>query len=199
MSRPTLVGITGGIGAGKSIICRIFQLFNVPVYDADAMAKLLMSNDVEIKKQIVKLFGESSYNEGLLNRKFIANKSFANPEILSQLNNIVHPAVAHDFLKWARLNAQSPYLIKEAALLFESGSYLELDHTIVVLSDLELRKERIQKRDPQRSKKQIEEIMGKQWVDKKKISLADFVIYNDERHMLIPEVRKYHDLFSQRV
>ncbi len=192
MSKPLKVGITGGIGAGKSIVSQIFEVLGIPVYDADSRAKWLMNNDSDIRKAIIHLFGNESYTEGALNRAFIARKTFHNKEKLDELNAIVHPAVGDDYIHWEKAQ-KSPYSLKEAALLYEAGSYKQLDLVIVVSAPEALRIKRVLKRDPQRTSEDIKAIISKQWPQEKKDSLADFVIFNDDVRLVIPQVLSIHE------
>lgn len=181
------IGITGGIGAGKTTIAQFFQVLQIPIYNADDRAKWLMNNHPELNKSIIKLFGREAYIDQVLNRRFIAQKVFDNQELLAQLNAIVHPAVAADFESWC-LDQHTPYVLKEAALLYETGAYKELDRTINVSAPIELRAARVMLRDPERSKKEIQDIMDKQWSEEKRMEVADYVIINDGSHMIIPQV-----------
>jgi dephospho-CoA kinase len=184
---PLQVGITGGIGTGKSTVAEIFKLLGVPVYDADTMAKNLMVEDEDLIIAIKEEFGKDSYSGGQLDRQFLSEKVFNNEVLLKKLNALVHPVVAEHFAKWAnQFNGQ--LILKEAALLFETGSYHDLDYVILVQSPLETRIERIKSRDPQRSSEQILNIIERQMPVEDAIALADFVIQNDESHMLIPQV-----------
>lgn len=187
MNKPYLVGITGGIGAGKSTITEIFKLLGVPVYDADSKAKNLMINDKELVQRIIQLFGEESYHNGDLNRKYLAERVFSSENETARLNALVHPAVARDFKSWSDQQS-SVYILKEAALLFESGSYKELEKVILVSAPEELRISRVQKRDPQRSLGQIKNIIERQMDQVEALTQADEVIYNDESNLLIPQV-----------
>jgi len=187
MNKPYLVGITGGIGAGKSIVTEIFKLLNIPVYDADSQAKLLMVEDEQLASSIKQKFGEMAYAGGELNRQYLAERVFSNASETALLNSLVHPVVAKDFASWVRAQ-HAPYLIKEAALLFETGSYKELDTVILVTAPLETRIARTRQRDPQRSAQQIRNIISKQIKEEEAIPLADEVIYNDGRQLVIPQV-----------
>jgi len=186
MSKPLSVGITGGIGSGKTLITKLFSLLNVPIYYADDRAKTLMNT--LLKDSIIDLFGEESYFNGKLNRTYIASKVFSNNSALTKLNAIVHPAVAIDFDNWLVENKEAKYVIKEAALLIESGSYKQLDKLIVVTSPLELRVNRIKTRDSFRSEKEIKKIISSQSSEQSKIDLADYIITNNEENLLIPQV-----------
>ncbi len=186
-NEPVLVGITGGIGAGKSTVSRIFALLGVPVYDADSRAKKLMTEDPQLVAAITAAFGEEAYHNGVLNRHFLAEKAFADDKLVARLNALVHPAVARDFAGWHNHHS-TPYILKEAALLFETGAYQALDVTILVTCPQQTRMARIKQRDPQRPVAQIEHIMAKQIAVAKAEALADFIIKNDEENMLIPQV-----------
>lgn len=187
-----LLGITGGIGAGKSLISKLFGLLKVPVYNADERAKWLMERESDLKEKIMAAFGKDAYlADGKPNRVYLAEKVFSNADETQKINRIVHPAVNRDFKTWVDLQ-RSPYVLKEAALLFETGSYRELDYTIHVSAPRELRISRIRKRDPHRSTEQIKAIMEKQWEDEKKNKLATFLLSNDEKEMLIPKVLDIH-------
>lgn len=197
--RPVLVGITGGIGSGKSTVCQIFEILGIPVYSADNRAKWLMANDPELKSQLVKEFGEETYQpEGILNTPFLAQKVFSDPEKVKKINSIVHPAVGKDFSTWAEKQT-APYVLKEAALLFETGSAGELDKIITVSSPLKIRMARVLMRDPHRNEEQINQIINQQLPDEKKNELADFVIKNSENKLLIPQVLEIHKKLSLEV
>jgi dephospho-CoA kinase len=199
MKPPVLVGITGGIGSGKSTVCKVFQTLGVPVYDADSRAKYLMTTDGILMSQISKEFGDLSYdNLGQLNRSYLAANVFGSPAKLEKLNSLVHPRVGADFKQWAEQHSDEPYLLKEAALLYEAGSHESLDMVIVVFSPEELRLKRILVRDKHRSADQIKDIMSRQWSDEKKLQLADHVIYNDEHQLIIPQVLALHDELFKR-
>jgi dephospho-CoA kinase len=191
-SRPKWVGITGGIGSGKSTVCQIFRILGIPVYSADDRAKWLMAHDSKVKSKLIQEFGTETYlPEGLLNRDFLAQKVFSDSEKVKRINSIVHPAVGLDFKSWAEIQT-APYLLKEAALLYESGSASELDRVINVSSPLKIRMARVLMRDPHRNEEQINQIINQQWPDEKKNELADFVIKNSENKLLIPQVLEIH-------
>lgn len=186
---PFLLGITGGIGSGKTTVAQIFEAFGFPCYNADAQAKILIEQQSEVKNAILNTFGTDAYLEnGKYNAAFIRKIVFENPEKLKALNAIVHPAVANDFKLWVSKHSDISILLKEAALLVESGSYKALDGLLTVTAPTEIRKERISKRDPQRSSAEIETIISSQMPDSEKITLSQFVIYNDEKKALIPQV-----------
>ncbi|HAH36398.1 MAG TPA: dephospho-CoA kinase [Algoriphagus sp.] len=190
--KPKLVGITGGIGSGKSTVAKIFEILGIPVYYADDKAKSLMNHDSELKEQIIQEFGEESYNsEGDLNRKYLASTVFSDPEKVKKINSLVHPAVGRDFETWASIQSTS-YVLKEAALIFETGGEKKLDAVINVSSPLKIRVNRVLMRDPHRSLEQINQIIDQQIPDEDKNERADFVIKNTENKMLIPQVLEIH-------
>lgn len=190
MSAPFKLGVTGGIGSGKSMICKIFNILGVPIYYADDRAKALLVEDSKLKAQIVELFGEESYKQGELNRPYLAAQVFNDPKKLEQMNALVHPAVADDFEQFLNEHKDEPLVVKEAALLFETGSYKKLDQTIAVLASKSIRLNRVLLRDPQRSVGEIEKIMEKQISDAQRRKLADHVIANNGEVLLIPQVMK---------
>lgn len=188
------IGITGGIGAGKSLICEVFQLLGIPNYPADYRAKWLQSNDPELKSKIAHHFGKEAYFEnGDLNRDYLSKEVFGDDEKLKLLNSLVHPAVGKDFENWCAQHADKPYILKEAALLFETGSYKQLDATINVHASKELRLKRTLERDSQRTKESVLSIMKKQFPDEERMELADYVIYNDESKSVIKQVLELHE------
>lgn len=190
--RPQKIGITGGIGSGKSTVCRIFKLLGIPVYASDDRAKWLMAHDPELKFQIYSTFGSQSYlPDGAVNRAFLAEKIFSDPEKVRQINALVHPAVGKDFQMWTE-SQTSLYVLKEAALLFETGGYKELDKVINVSSPLKIRIARVLLRDKHRSEDQVNQIIDQQMPDEKKNELADFVIKNADNKLLIPQVLEIH-------
>jgi dephospho-CoA kinase len=195
LAAPLQIGITGGIGSGKSLVCKIFQCLGVPVYDADSRAKALMTTDGILIEQIKKEFGNLAYHtDGTLNRKHIGEAAFGDPEKLKKLDAMVHPRVAANYAQWVD-EQTTPYVIKEAALLFEAGSYKNLDKIIVVSAPEQLRVKRVVVRDPQRSEQMVKDIIGNQMPDAEKISRADFVVMNDESQLVIPQVLRLHQIF----
>ena len=185
-------GITGGIGSGKSLVCKVFQCLGVPVYDADSRARTLMTTDEFLVNQIKKKFGDKAYNpDGSLNRKHIGEAAFGNPNKLKILDSLVHPSVAIDYERWVKQQSH-PYVIKEAALLYEAGSYKSLDKIIVVSASEDLRIKRVTARDPQRSEQMIRDIIKNQMPESEKVSRADFVVVNDESQLVIPQVIAIH-------
>lgn len=184
------IGITGGIGSGKSTVCRIFQILGVPVYNADNKAKYLMANDKALKISIINLLGSESYKNNHLNREFIASKVFKDKDLLKKLNALVHPAVKNDFIKWSE-KQKAPYVIYEAALMIESGSYKLLDKVIVVTAPLELRIARVCERDKVHQEKVLARI-NNQLSQEEMLKYADHVITNDGKISLISQVLELH-------
>lgn len=185
------IGLTGGMGSGKSTVARIFEVLGIPVYYADEAAKKLMKEDEALKKAITASFGNQSYKNGTLNREFIAREVFNNAEKLNLLNSLVHPATLKDAAAWFPLQ-QAPYVIKEAALIFESGSNKMLDYVIGVKSPKNLRRQRAMDRD-HLSSAEVEARMNKQMDEEAKLQLCDYVIVNDEHQLLIPQVIALHE------
>ncbi len=185
-----IVGLTGGIGSGKSAVAKMFSNLGVPVYESDRQAKRLMQSSKKLRKAIIGLLGSEAYNEKKLNRPHIAKMVFDNPARLSKLNAIVHPAVRKHFLKWAK-KKESPYVIQETAIMFENGLQDFYDKVILITAPKELRLQRILKRD-QTSKEDILTRMGAQWDDAKKIPLSDFVIENVDLEKTKSKIEDLH-------
>jgi dephospho-CoA kinase len=195
-SRPLQIGITGGIGSGKSLISKIFAVLGIPVYDADSHAKELMTTDGILVSGIKKEFGDLSYHtNGALNREYLAQHVFTNEEKLKVLNALVHPRVAADYDHWVKQQAEVPYVLKEAALLFEAASHKALDKIIVVSAPLELRIKRVLKRDAHRSVEQIKAIVEKQMPEDEKLKRADYIVVNDETQLVTSQVISLHEKF----
>lgn len=171
-----IIGLTGGIGSGKTTVAKQFEALGVPVYIADTEAKKIM--DAPETLQLIKIeFGVSIFDDGILNRKKLAKIVFENPEKLQKLNSIIHPLVKEHFQKWVKKNRESVFVIKEAAILFESGSYQDCDKIIAVVAPLEIRIERILKRDNTDYKSIMSRIQN-QWTDEMRIVKSDYVIEN---------------------
>ena len=181
------IGITGGIGSGKTTVCKILSVFNIPVYYADVRAKELYDEDVELKEKVIELLGKSVYTKSGLNRDEVAGKVFNDKALLQQLNAIVHPAVERDFIKWTESHSDATIVVKEAAILFENGGYKKMDFNILITAPEQLRIERVMKRDGV-SEEQVKARISNQWPDEEKIPLADFVIKCDEQNLVIPQV-----------
>lgn len=189
------VGITGNIGSGKTTVSKVFELLGVPVFYADDQAKNVMISDAELIAGIQQAFGQEAYfADGALNRKHIAGIVFNNDTELARLNALVHPAVFRAFDDWVALQKNAPYVLKEAALLFESNSYKMCDRSIMVTAPFELRMKRILQRDAI-TRTEAESRNAKQFSEEKKIALADDVICNDETQLVIPQVLALHQLY----
>jgi dephospho-CoA kinase len=195
MGRTIQVGVTGGIGSGKSLICRIFNTLGAPVYDSDSRAKILMTTDGILIHQIKEEFGSLAFfPDGTLNRKFLGEQVFRNEEKRKVLDQLVHPRVAADYSNW--FNAQSfAYVVKEAALLIETGSYKDLYKTIVVTAPDDLRIKRVLERDTHRTEQMIRDIIKSQMSQDEKAAKADFVIVNDGQTPVLPQVLALHRQF----
>jgi len=185
------VGLTGGIGSGKSTVAKIFEVLGIPVYYADKAAKYLMNTDEELKKAIIKHFGEESYTNDQLNRPYIASLVFNDKEKLDLLNSFTHPATIRDANKWM-LQQTSPYNIKEAALIFESGSAEHLDYVIGVYAPLPLRIKRLMDRD-QITREEVQQRMSRQIDEDIKMRLCNTVIINDEQQLVTTQVLQLHE------
>jgi dephospho-CoA kinase len=180
------IGLTGGIGSGKSTVAKVFETLGLPVYYADDAAKKLMNTNDELRREIEKLFGKESYTDGKLNRKYISSVVFSNPEKLALLNSITHPATIADAENWMQQQS-SPYIIKEAALLFESGASNSLDFIIGVAAPLSLRIQRVMQRDGL-TKEEVEQRINRQMNEEEKMKRCNFIITNDETILIIPQV-----------
>ncbi|MCA6078664.1 dephospho-CoA kinase [Fulvivirga sedimenti] len=190
------IGITGGIGSGKSLVARIFNCLGIPVYDADNRAKWITNHDPAIIEKVKSLLGEFAYRDGQLDRNRVSSQVFGKPELLENLNSIIHPAVGEDYKKWV-LQQNTSYVLKEAALLFESGSFRQLDGIIHVSAPMDLRIKRTLERDKQRGREQIEAIIARQMNDDERLAKSDFEIINDGHTLVIPQVLKLHAMLSQ--
>ncbi|MBS1579159.1 MAG: dephospho-CoA kinase [Bacteroidetes bacterium] len=187
------IGITGGIGSGKSTVSKMFQTLGIPVFNADDAAKTIMNEDEALKQKIIQTFGAATYTNGILNRKYLANIVFNNAVELEKLNALVHPAAIAKGIKWAA-KQNAPYIIKEAALMFEAGSAFNLNYVIGVSAPQHLRIQRTMQRDTV-SREEVLARMNKQVDETIKMKLCDFVIVNDEQQMVIPQVLQLHQQF----
>lgn len=185
------IGITGGIGSGKSTVAKIFAILGIPVYYADGAAKRLMETNAELQQSLTAVFGDQLYQDGQLNRPFLANLVFNDADKLAQLNALVHPATLKDAEEWMQRQT-APYCLKEAALIFESGSQQNLDYVIGVYAPESLRIQRVVQRDGVKQE-QVLARMNKQINETIKMRLCDFVIANDEQQMVIPQVMALHE------
>lgn len=191
------VGITGGMGSGKTLVCRIFETLQIPVYYADDRAKQLMHTDEKLKNQIKENFGEPIYPNDQLDRKALADIVFKDKDKLKLLNSLVHPAVQRDTERWSGEHAHYPYVIKEAALLFESGAYRQLDFILTVTCPEAIRIQRIIQRD-NTSEAAVRDRMANQWPEKDKVALSDGTIVNDGKEMIVPQVYGWHEGFIHK-
>ncbi len=187
------IGLTGGIGCGKTTISKIFQIIGLPIYNSDEAAKKILNQNISVKQKIINHFGEKALTNNKLDNKKIANIIFKQKEKLKIINSIIHPLVKEDFTNWYKTQ-KATYIIKESALLFNSNSYKELDHVIFVKSPLELRIKRIQSRD-KKNEKEIFSIIKNQSSDDFLEKKCDYIITNDENSFLIEQVLKLHKLF----
>ena len=184
------VGLTGGIGSGKSTVIKIFSAVGIPYYGADERSKYLLNTNDELKENLIAAFGDI-YKDGKIDKLVFASIIFSNDVKRKQANDIIHPIVANDFEKWV-LEQKAPYLIKESALLFETGAYRSFDKNILISSPIEIRIRRLLKRGAL-NEDQIRARIDAQWSDEQKSSLADYSIINDGRHSLIKQVLEIHE------
>ena len=191
-----VVGLTGGIGSGKTTVAGFFKEKNVPVYIADEAGKRLLETSAEIRKKVLKLIGKEAYTGNVPNRKYIASVVFKDSEKLEALNKIIHPAVAKDFENW-QSKQKASYVIYEAAILFEAGGYKKCDVNILVTANKEEKLKRLQKRD-QSTVEEIEARMQKQWSDELKRKLADFEIENHDLALTRSRVDELHEILLKR-
>lgn len=189
-----IIGITGGIGSGKTTVCGIFAELGVPIYFADERAKAVMVEDAELMLAITEAFGEQTYSDGALNRPFLAQQVFSSEEKLAKLNSLVHPAVARDFIDWTAQQSGHPYVIKEAAILFESGAHKAVNETILVTAPEQMRIQRVMQRDAA-NEFAVRQRMAHQWTDEQKAEMANHIIVNDGHRLLIPQVLELHRKF----
>jgi dephospho-CoA kinase len=189
------IGITGNIGGGKTTVSKIFEVLGIPVFYADDAAKKVMTNDPLLVNDLKTAFGTEAYfSDGTLNRKYIATIVFNNEAELNKLNSLVHPAVFRAFDSWVEQIKDAPYVIKEAALLFESSSYKMCDYSVMVTAPVELRIQRVMQRDSL-TRVEVESRNTRQFSEEKKAKLANYVILNDDTELVIPQVLKLHQQF----
>lgn len=194
-----VIGITGGIGSGKSFVASIFSQLGIPVYDADSQAKLLMTTDQSIIKGLTENFGKNIYeNNGVLNRKLLSDLIFKDEKDRLKVNGIVHPVVSNHFEEWKAQYVLKPYIIKESAILFEANADKGVDFTVCVSAPLELRKERIRARDHSTNDK-IQSIINNQMEEVERNSKCNFIIVNDNMTPLLPQIIKLDKLFSDPI
>ncbi|WP_242119282.1 dephospho-CoA kinase [Aestuariivivens sediminicola] len=192
-----IVGLTGGIGSGKSTVANAFNALGIPVYIADEEAKRLMNKSQVIKRELIGLIGEGAYTKEGLNRSFIANIIFKDKSLLNKINDIVHPEVAKHFKKWVKAQ-NGPYVVKEAAILFENNGYKACDYVITVTAPKDVKMQRLLSRD-KTSIERIEAIMQNQWHDEDRIPLSDFVIENTDLENTKKQVLNIHNKILERI
>lgn len=192
------VGVTGGIGSGKSFVCKIFRCLNVPVFSADDEARILIETDPEIRLTLTRFIGKELYLSGKLNKKMLAGLIFGDRKNLDIVNNAVHPAVLERFTEWCICQAKSAYVIMEAAIIFETGTDRFLDKVINISAPEVIRIERVCKRDGVSKEKVIERI-NNQLTENERKEKADINLVNDGKKMLLPQVLEVHKLFSGNV
>ncbi|MDG1477411.1 MAG: dephospho-CoA kinase [Vicingaceae bacterium] len=186
MEQPKLIGLTGGIGSGKSTVAKVFRVLGVPVFNSDDVAKDIINNDVEAIELVIAEFGDV-YQDGFLNKEKLATIVFKDKTALEKLNKIIHPKVAECFEKWIDENKKSPILIKEAAILIETGAYKQLDKLVLVTAPEKLRIDRVIKRDNTIVEKVVSRIKA-QLSETEKQKVADYIIVNDDKLMVVPQV-----------
>ena len=192
-SSQKIIGITGGIGSGKSLISKIFSTMNIPIYDADSRAKYLINKDISLKNSIKKLLGNNAYTPtGEYNRVWVASQVFNNPDLLKQLNSIVHPCVHKNSHDWVKNYPKAPFLLYEAALMKAAGDNNMFDKVIVVNAPINLRIKRIQARD-KRSEQEIRDIIARQISDEDRLKIADYVIENDNKKPVLEQVLRLYE------
>lgn len=196
---PYLVGITGGIGSGKSAVSKILNVIGIKVYNSDEKAKFLMENDELLLSSIKNDFGEEAYIDGKINKNFISNNLFSNNKKLKMMNDLVHPVVIKDFKDWCSKNKDQKILIKESALLFSSDSYKDLDFIIYVYANKSLRISRILNRDKFRTRAEIKKIIDNQIAEEEASNTADFKLSNNENNLLLPKVIEIFDKINSNI
>lgn len=192
-----IIGLTGGIGSGKTTVAHIFEQLKVPIYYADDRAKFLMNNELDLIAALKNRFGNNIYNsDQQLNREKLSTIIFNDMREISFINSLVHPAVKDDFVNWKE-NNKADYIIREAAILFESGSYQDCDKVICVIANQELRIQRVMKRSAQ-SREEVLARIKNQWSDEQRIEKSDYLISNNLEDMLIPQVLKTHESIKRQ-
>ena len=182
------VGLTGGIGSGKTTVSEIFYSLGIPVYNSDERAKYLMENDTSLRKDIIEYFGEESYRSEGLNRLYLSKEVFLDKSKLQKLNSLVHPVVGRDFAIWCK-NQSAPFVLKEAAILIESGAYIGLDKIIIITASENIRMDRVMDRDNVKAS-EVRDRINNQMDDSERLKYADFIIDNDGKQMLISQVKE---------
>lgn len=190
------IGLTGGIGSGKTTVASIFNSFGIPIYNSDMRAKHIMNNDIELRKEIQQLLGDEAYINGEINRSYISKKIFSSPALLQQLNKLVHPKVAEDFSIWCKKHKKAPFIIKEAAILIESKAHLSLDKIIVVNAPIKTRIERVMSRDDA-NLEAVKARINNQISEEERNKYADFSINNDGNSSLIIQIKTIIEKLKQ--
>jgi len=180
------LGITGGIGSGKTSVCRVFNVLGIPVFSADPEARKIMENDIDIKNEINAIVGKDIYPEGHLDRMELASLIFNNKKLLEKVNSLVHPVVFDNFIRWTEKQT-APYVIMEAAILFESGGYKLVDRVATIVAPVEERISRVTQRN-MLNRHQVMERIKNQMTDEERISMSDYIIHNSENDMIIPVI-----------
>lgn len=193
-----IIGLTGGIGSGKSTVSRLLEIMGIPVYMADTESKKLVNTSPCIRKQLIAAFGPQLYRNGVLDIAMLASLIFGNKENLQYANSVIHPAVFEDFKHWAEQQMQSPFVVIESAILFDSGFNKTVDITVNVSAPLEIRIRRVEKRD-QISQESIEARINSQMPEEERNRLSDYIILNDEIHALLPQIENLLNLFHSAV
>lgn len=191
------IGITGGIGSGKSIVCTLFHKLGIPIYDSDSRAKELTNSDATIINGVKKLFGDEAYVDGEMQRKYVASKVFEDKSILTQLNKLIHPIVANDFKCWCaeRSNEGAKYALMESAILIESGFDTLMDIVVCVTAPVDIRVERVLSRDGS-TKDEIEKRINNQLSDEQRAAKSQYNIINDGKHLIMPQIVKLNSIFA---
>ncbi len=189
--------LTGGIGAGKSVVAKFFGVLGIPVFDADTEAKYILASDATLRMEIISHFGDEAYLGSLPNRPFLAKQIFDNEALRLKLNSLVHPAVGRFYQKWKMQHMHAPYIVKEAAIAMETGSHSSADCVILVTAPEEIRIRRVMERN-NISRKEVMQRLAAQWTDDQKMALADYVIVNDDTTPLIPQILHIHNALSRK-
>jgi dephospho-CoA kinase len=192
------VGITGGIGSGKSLVCSILELFGVPVYYADLEARRLMNEDVELRSALKAEFGDGIYKGGELDRQKMGSRVFGEPRLLEKINQMVHPVVRKDFDNWCKACENVPYVVEEAAILFESGAAKQMNMSVLVYAPIALRISRVVDRDGL-SSDEVKKRMSYQLDEEEKKRRADSIIINDETSLLLPQIVSLHEEIKMKI
>lgn len=192
-----IVGLTGGMGSGKTTVANMFIELGIPIYIADVEAKKLMNSSKVIKRELIQLFGTNTYSDGKINKAFLADKIFNDKDLLVEMNAVIHPKVKTHFKKWIKIQ-RSLYVIYEAAILFENGGYKECDYIITVTAPETVRIQRIIQRD-NATKQSVKAIMDNQWNDAKKVKLSHFVIENKELSQTAKQVKNIHQKILEKL